>query len=245
VTGSGALAVLVDLDGTLVTTEAAWRLAYQRFADELDVELPTDLWSRIAGHSMRASLQVLGPAAERDSAAAISRLTELAIAAELGPDAWLPGAAALLTALAQADLPHAIVTSSERPFALHALASHPIPSSPGSTGGTPPAAPTPLLVCGSETARAKPHPDPYLRAARLLRVHPRDCLVIEDSPSGVAAAETAGMAVLAVPRTPTARAALPPRPGRARRDDLIGLDVSGLRDLHARLRSALDAAQHQ
>lgn len=233
-------AVLVDLDGTLVATEEVWRLAYRRFAEELGIEPPVDLWSRIAGHSMRASLRTLGPAAEKDPEAAVSRLTELAVATQFGPEVWLPGAAALLETLAAAGMPHAIVTSSRRRFALHALASRPAPSSMGLAPGPPH-----LLVCGGETGRAKPHPDPYLRAAELLRVEVRDCLVVEDSPHGVAAAEAAGMAVLAVPQEPVHRAELPSSPGRERRDDLVDLDASVLRDLHARLRSELDGPQHE
>lgn len=45
------------------------------------------------------------------------------------------------------------------------------------------------LVCGSEAARLKPAPDPYLRAAELLRSERP--LVVEDSPAGVASAQAA------------------------------------------------------
>jgi len=47
-----------------------------------------------------------------------------------------------------------------------------------------------VLVCGSEAARLKPAPDPYLRAAELLAA--RRPLVVEDSPAGVASARAAG-----------------------------------------------------
>jgi beta-phosphoglucomutase-like phosphatase (HAD superfamily) len=45
--------------------------------------------------------------------------------------------------------------------------------------------------------RGKPAPDLFLHAAASMRAHPRNCLVIEDSPAGVAAARAAGMRVLA------------------------------------------------
>ena len=48
-------------------------------------------------------------------------------------------------------------------------------------------------------AHAKPHPDIFLKAAELLGVEPRECLVIEDSANGVAAATAAGMPCLIVP----------------------------------------------
>jgi mannitol-1-/sugar-/sorbitol-6-phosphatase len=46
--------------------------------------------------------------------------------------------------------------------------------------------------------RGKPFPDCYLRGADLLGRAPRDCLVLEDSPSGNASARAAGMEVWAV-----------------------------------------------
>lgn len=41
-----------------------------------------------------------------------------------------------------------------------------------------------VIVLGEECARAKPHPDPYLRAMELIGVAPHESLVIEDSPAG-------------------------------------------------------------
>ena len=56
------------------------------------------------------------------------------------------------------------------------------------------------LVTTGEYARAKPAPDPFLTAARRLDLPPAACLVIEDSPAGVAAALAAGTPVVAVDR---------------------------------------------
>jgi beta-phosphoglucomutase-like phosphatase (HAD superfamily) len=55
-------------------------------------------------------------------------------------------------------------------------------------------------VGGDEVSQPKPAPDVYLRAAELLAVNPGACLVIEDSPTGIAAAREAGMGVIAVDR---------------------------------------------
>ena len=57
-----------------------------------------------------------------------------------------------------------------------------------------------ITVAGDEVPRPKPAPDIYLRAADLLETNPSDCLVIEDSPTGVTAARAAGMMVVAVRR---------------------------------------------
>jgi mannitol-1-/sugar-/sorbitol-6-phosphatase len=55
-----------------------------------------------------------------------------------------------------------------------------------------------VLVSADNVANGKPHPEPYLTGAKLLGLAPADCLVIEDSPAGVASGKTAGCRVLAV-----------------------------------------------
>jgi beta-phosphoglucomutase family hydrolase len=60
------------------------------------------------------------------------------------------------------------------------------------------------VVCVEDTARGKPFADPFLEAARRLKVPPAECVVFEDSPLGVQAAEAAGMECVFVPRTATA-----------------------------------------
>ncbi|MFY8269318.1 MAG: HAD family hydrolase [Terrimicrobiaceae bacterium] len=55
------------------------------------------------------------------------------------------------------------------------------------------------VVCAEDYDRGKPHPDPFLLAARLIGVAAEECVVFEDSPTGIAAAEAAGMAWVYVP----------------------------------------------
>lgn len=60
-----------------------------------------------------------------------------------------------------------------------------------------------VIVDGQQVSRPKPFPDVYLKAAERLGFEPKDCIVFEDSPTGVAAALAAGMRVVAVETTPT------------------------------------------
>ncbi len=55
------------------------------------------------------------------------------------------------------------------------------------------------IVCSEDYLRGKPHPDPFLEAARRLNVVPERCLVFEDTSTGLAAAKAAGMACVLVP----------------------------------------------
>jgi HAD superfamily hydrolase (TIGR01509 family) len=54
------------------------------------------------------------------------------------------------------------------------------------------------LTNSSDVARAKPDPEIYLKTAEKLNVHPSDCVVFEDSVSGIMSAKNAGMKVIAL-----------------------------------------------
>ena len=230
----GPAAVLIDLDGTLVDTVDVWHRAYEQLAAELATTLTDDFWPSIAGLSMQGSLTVFGPAAAvHDPDALVARLVGRATDQFDRPGSpgwdWLPGAAELLDLLWSSDVgggprPRtALVTSAWRTFTDRLLDS--------AYGGRTPG--FDAIVCGDDVAHPKPSPEPYLRAAGLLDVAPHDCLVIEDSPTGVAAAEAAGMVVLAVPHAGPVDAAA----GRAVRTDLTRLTLEDLASLYVRLRS--------
>nr|WP_281015836.1 HAD family phosphatase [Roseiarcus fermentans] len=86
-----------------------------------------------------------------------------------------------------------------------------------------------ITVSRDDVDRGKPDPEPYLRAAERLRIPPGECLVIEDSPPGVASGLAAGMTVLAWPEPDRCDLAFPPGATLAPPDALI----SRVRDLFA------------
>jgi beta-phosphoglucomutase-like phosphatase (HAD superfamily) len=81
-----------------------------------------------------------------------------------------------------------------------------------------------VLVCGDEVDNTKPHPEPYLLAAKLLGVDIGGCVAIEDSPTGVASAAAAGARVLAIPH----HVPLQEGPRITMRDTLAGITLADL-----------------
>ena len=54
------------------------------------------------------------------------------------------------------------------------------------------------IVAGDSVKHGKPCPDPYLKAAKLLKLFPDDCIVVENAPYGIESAKRAGMYCIAV-----------------------------------------------
>lgn len=54
------------------------------------------------------------------------------------------------------------------------------------------------IVAGDRVKRGKPHPDPYLKAARIMESSPSECIVVENAPLGVESAKKAGMFCIAL-----------------------------------------------
>jgi HAD superfamily hydrolase (TIGR01509 family) len=133
---------------------------------------------------------------------------------------WRPGARELLEGLRAAGVPCALVTMSWTRLA-------------DAVVSVLPAGSFAAVVTGDQVRHGKPHPESYLEAARRLGVDPGDCIAIEDSQTGVASAQAAGAAVVAVPHV----VPVPPAPGRVVVASLEGLTPSGLAGLANQVRA--------
>ena len=121
---------------------------------------------------------------------------------------WRPGAIELLESFGAAGIPCALVSASYRVLLDAALARLPMGTFHTS-------------IAGDEVQQGKPHPEPYERACRALRVDARRCVVIEDSEFGARAGNAAGAFVIAVPNKVPVSAA----PRRTHVTSLTELDV--------------------
>ncbi|MER8187137.1 HAD family phosphatase [Kitasatospora sp. NPDC094015] len=186
----GPAAVLFDMDGTLVDTEHLWWQCAAELATELglvltDRDLPEVLGRAVehtAAHLHRASGT---DRAERELVELLDESFTGKVAAEVVPR---PGALALLAALRDAEVPTALVSASPRRVVDLVL------DTIGRQWFT-------VTLAAEDTERTKPDPAPYLAAAERLGLEPAACVAVEDTPTGVASAQAAGCAVLAVPST--------------------------------------------
>jgi HAD superfamily hydrolase (TIGR01509 family) len=182
-------AVVFDMDGLLVDSEVVYCEALSATARAMGHELSMYVLKRMIGHSWAGSAVVLrehfGPGFDTD------RLREESVRrfyALAGAEICLKaGVIELLDHLDEAGLPRAIATSSRRQDVEHHLGAHGL------------AHRFHAILAAGEYPRAKPHPDPYLKAAEALGVDPADCLALEDSHNGVRAACAAGMMTIMVP----------------------------------------------
>jgi HAD superfamily hydrolase (TIGR01509 family) len=206
-------AVLWDMDGTLVDTEPYW------------IEVEYDLARRHGGSwSDQHAMALVGNdlldsgryirehmGIDLEPAQIVEELLDGVVARVARQVPWCPGAVELLAGLNELGVPCALVTMSYRRFVAPILAALPDDTFTE-------------VVTGDAVSRGKPHPEPYLTAARMLGVDPADCLAVEDSNTGARSAEAAGCRVVVVPNH------VPVLPGERRvfRDSLSGLSAGAL-----------------
>ncbi|XUX12805.1 HAD-IA family hydrolase [Aminobacter sp. BA135] len=176
-------AFMFDMDGTILSSIASTERVWSAWAIKygLDVEsfLPTIHGVRAYETIRRLNLPGVDVMAE------VEALTQAEFDDVDGIES-IHGAANFLNALPVERW--AIVTSAPRRLALRRLeaAGLPVP---------------PIMVTGEDVANGKPAPDCFLLGAERLGYRPEDCLVFEDAPAGIRAAEAAGAQVLVVTAT--------------------------------------------
>jgi len=176
--------VIFDCDGVLVDSE---RITNQVFADllgELGLAFTLeDMFEHFLGHSMVDCLDkvstLLGRPPPADFEAMYRARSKLALETQLRA---VPG---IEEALAQITIPDCVASNGP---------THKMRLTLGLTGLLPRF--EGRLFSSEDVARPKPAPDLFLHAARRYGVEPGDCVVVEDTPTGVAAAVAAGMTVL-------------------------------------------------
>jgi HAD superfamily hydrolase (TIGR01509 family) len=183
-------AVVFDNDGLLLETEGAWTRAEQRLFARFGREFTIEDKRAILGKAGPLAEQVLAELLDRpdDGAELFRDLEELAFE-EIGRAAEpRPGAVELIERLRADGMPLGLASNSSRAFVDRALATAGVSSTLFA-----------VTIAGDEVAHRKPAPDIYLAICEALGSAAARTAVLEDSPTGVAAAVAAGCFVIGVP----------------------------------------------
>ena len=171
------------MDGTILSSIAAAERVWTRWALRHGVDvaafLPTIHGMRAVETIVRQNL----PGVDVEAEAAVIHAEEME---DVEGIAAIAGVRAFLESL-PADR-WALVTSAPRELARRRIEAAGLPMPP-------------LMIAAEDVTQGKPAPDCFLLAAARLGVRASDCLVFEDAPAGIAAAEAAGASVLVITAT--------------------------------------------
>lgn len=182
-------AVIFDIDGTLVDNMSLHAEAFGLFAERHGLpQLTPEDRARLDGRRNSEIFPILfNREVSRDEWRAYEEEKE-GLYRELSRGRLSPmkGLLLLIERLANDGIPMALATSAPEPNVAHTLRELNL------------AGAFPIIVRGDQVASGKPAPDVFLEAARRLEVPPAGCLVFEDAPMGIVAAQAAGMPVIAL-----------------------------------------------
>lgn len=211
--------VLFDMDGLLIDSEPQWFSAEARTVAQLGGQWGPDEAADLLGSNLEvaANYMIAHSGSTLTTPAVMQMLLDNATTELARGIQFRPGALALVEALVDVGIPIALVTSSVRTHVevvLQHLHTDPFQ----------------FHVTADDVIRMKPHPEPYLTALDRLGLRASNVVVLEDSPTGVTAAEAAGCHVVAVPSV----VAIDGAPRRTVIESLTSVDVPLLEGLVTR-----------
>ncbi|MFK8846422.1 HAD-IA family hydrolase [Streptomyces sp. Ac-502] len=177
-----ARALLLDMDSTIVNSEAVVERCWRRWAAEQGLDADEAL-KVVHGRQGWATMAALLPDRPMELNHADNRRMLEQETADVDGVVPVPGAPAFMAALAR--LPHALVTSADIALSDARM---------GAAGLPMPA----VRITAESVSASKPDPEGFLKGAAELGYAPEDCVVFEDSEAGIAAGRAAGMRVVGV-----------------------------------------------
>ena len=172
-------AILFDLDGVLVDSHECVARIVRQWCERHGLDAGHVI-ATAQGRRPVETVQLVAPSLDAASEAAWLISREATETEGVFP---VPGATRLLGGLPPRAW--AVVTSGARAAAELRMRHAGLPRPP-------------ILICSEDVIFGKPHPEPYLTAARHLKVSPGGCVVIEDAPAGIESARRAGMRTIGV-----------------------------------------------
>ncbi|MFD7028855.1 HAD-IA family hydrolase [Streptomyces sp. NPDC059917] len=177
-----AKALLLDMDGTIVNSDAVVERCWREWAVAHGLD-PHEVIKVVHGRQGYATMAILLP--ERPMAENYAENTVMLARETADTEGVVPvgGAAEFMAALAE--LPHALVTSADLALATARMTAAGLPMPR-------------IRVTAESVSASKPDPEGFLKGAAELGIDPADCIVFEDSEAGIAAGLAAGMRVIGV-----------------------------------------------
>ncbi|MFC9846332.1 HAD family hydrolase [Streptomyces sp. NPDC060223] len=179
-----ARALLLDMDGTLVNSDAVVERCWRRWADRHGLD-GDEVMKVVHGRQGYASMAVLLPDRPMEQNYADNARMLAEETADMDGVFAIPGASEFLASLVAAGLAHALVTSADVGLSTARMAAAGL------------ALPD-VRVTAESVGASKPDPEGFLKGAAELGVAPEDCVVFEDSGAGISAGRAAGMRVVGV-----------------------------------------------
>lgn len=212
--------VIFDLDGTLIDSEPLWARVETSVAASGGVLWTEEDAFSCFGRPLSVTAQtIIDRGLDLTVAEAIDRMTGELIGIYRAGVPWLSGAVELLSELHSAGIVTALGTQSVRPLA-------------SAVQDAAPAGTLTELVTGDELDNGKPDPEVFLTAIGRLGLTADDVVVVEDSPTGVAAGVAAGVPVLAVPPSEEVYRSYARKEGVSIAADLTQVSAELLRRVH-------------
>ncbi|OAH16403.1 HAD family hydrolase [Streptomyces jeddahensis] len=177
-----ARALLLDMDGTLVNSDAVVERCWRRWAEGHGLDFD-EVIKIVHGRQGYASMALLLPDRPMEENYADNARVLAEETADVEGIVEIPGAGAFLASLA--GLPHALVTSADVALSTARMAAAGLPLPP-------------VRITAESVGASKPDPEGFLKGAAELGIDPADCLVFEDSEAGILAGRSAGMRVVGV-----------------------------------------------
>jgi len=180
------LAVIFDLDGTLIDSEVLVKEAHLAACAELGVTMSDAQFLALVGlHREANDAQLLSYYGDDFPLDRFIAATRSHVGERVAP--LKPGAMELMKTLDELALPFGLATSSRRPWVEKHFAAHGLGQR------------FQAVVTRQDCVQGKPHPEPYLHAAKLLSTAPMNILALEDSYAGVTSAHGAGCMTIMIP----------------------------------------------
>ena len=213
-------ALLIDMDGTLVETETRWWQAEIDVMEKHGSTWDVDDQNQAIGGPLQAVAEYMAAKAKSDAKQMLQEIVDaMHESFTKNPPELQPGWFEILTEAKKTHLKIALVTASNRYLAETLLKSSKLEHY------------FDFVVTSDDLPRTKPHPDPYLHAAKHFGLDVLECLVFEDSNTGVTSSLSAGMPTIALPD----RVLLDARRGMKIFNGLKGVDLALLKLTHQEL----------